>query len=457
MNWSLLSHSLLISSLVAVLAGVLGFITALALACVNPGWRRLLLGAALVALALPPFLITNTWLDLLGQQGLLRPWIPASIYSKGGAVWLLTLLYWPITALFTLGAWARLEPAQLEADPALRGGALVRCLLWPMARVSVGSAAVLTFVLALNNFSVPVILQVPVFSEELWLAFTTRLNDAGAWAAAGPLVAAPLALLVLLRRAEIAWPRLQGPAPSGALRRQLGPAWRRPALLGALVLILLSTGLPLAQLAARSRTWAELPNLFRAAPDVVWNSFAYAAAAATLALAAGQLGARFRVGRAAWLLFFIPGILLGRALIAALNGTVIYGTSALVILAFALRYLAIAWEGAASARRAMDRDLTDAARLGGARGWALFRHVHWPQIAPSLGAAWYGIYLLCLWDVETLVLIQPPGGETLALRVFNLLHYGHHAQANAHCLTLLALALAPLGVWSLLRRCFRSA
>lgn len=457
MNWSLLSHSLLISSLVAVLAGVLGFSTALALACVPPAWRRLLLGAALVALALPPFLITNTWLDLLGQQGLLRPWIPVSIYSTGGAVWLLTLLYWPITALFTLGAWARLELAQLEADPALRGGALVRCLLWPMARVSVGYAAVLTFVLALNNFSVPVILQVPVFAEELWLAFTTRLNDAGAWAAAGPLVAAPLALLLLLRRAEIAWPRLQGSAPSRALRRQLGPVWSRLALLGALVLILLSTGLPLTQLAARARTWAELPNLFRAAPDVIWNSFAYAAAAATLAMAAGQLGARFRVGRSAWLLFFVPGILLGRMLIAALNGTVIYGTSTLVILAFALRYLAIAWEGAASARRAMDRDLTDAARLGGARGWALFRHVHWPQIAPSLCAAWYVIYLLCLWDVETLVLIQPPGGETLALRVFNLLHYGHHAQANALCLTLLALALAPLGVWSILRRCFRSS
>jgi iron(III) transport system permease protein len=200
-----------------------------------------------------------------------------------------------------------------------------------------------------------------------------------------------------------------------------------------------------------------LPNLFRAAPDVVWNSFAYAAGAATLGLAAGMLGARFRIARAAWLLFFIPGILLGRSLIAALNGTVIYGTATLVIFAFALRYFAIAWEGAASARRAMDRDLTDAARLSGARGWTLFRHVQLPQTAPSLAATWYVIYLLCLWDVETLVLIQPPGGETLALRAFNLLHYGHHAQANALCVTLLALALAPLGAWLCLRPLIRRA
>ena len=27
-------------------------------------------------------------------------------------------------------------------------------------------------------------------------------------------------------------------------------------------------------------------------------------------------------------------------------------------------------------------------------------------------AAWYVTYLLCLWDVETIVLIVPPGGES---------------------------------------------
>jgi len=42
----------------------------------------------------------------------------------------------------------------------------------------------------------------------------------------------------------------------------------------------------------------------------------------------------------------------------------------------------------------------------------------------------------------------PPGGETLALRVFNLLHYGHHAQVNALCLILLLLAVLPLAAWA---------
>ncbi|MDQ6632185.1 MAG: hypothetical protein M3Y82_10600, partial [Verrucomicrobiota bacterium] len=53
--------------------------------------------------------------------------------------------------------------------------------------------------------------------------------------------------------------------------------------------------------------------------------------------------------------------------------------------------------------------------------------------------------------VETLILIVPPGCETVALRVFNLLHYGHNSQVNALCLLLLALAVFPLVIWNLVR------
>jgi tetratricopeptide (TPR) repeat protein len=47
-------------------------------------------------------------------------------------------------------------------------------------------------------------------------------------------------------------------------------------------------------------------------------------------------------------------------------------------------------------------------QLGGRRDALL------PQVLPGFAGAWYAIYLLALWDVETVVLIQPPGGETLA-------------------------------------------
>jgi ABC-type Fe3+ transport system permease subunit len=317
-----------------------------------------------------------------------------------------------------------------------------------MARGAMAQAAVLTFVLALNNFAVPVILQVRVFPEELWLAFTTRLNEAGAWAASWPMIVAPAIGLLLLRRTHVAWPNRDSAVSGAIFRRQLGRGWLIGCASATALLLLLSIALPMRQLVSSSRTWSELPNLFRAAPDTVWNSFAFAAATATMCALVGLVSWRLRIGLLLWLLFLVPGILLGRSMIAAFNGTVIYNTALLVVLAFSLRYLALAWTAIGHARAAMDRDVVDAAQVSGASGWPLFWRIVWPQIASQVAAAWYITYLLCLWDVETLVLIYPPGGETLALRIFNLLHYGHNAQVNALCVTLLGLAVAPLVVWS---------
>src|SRR6266576_48168 len=54
-----------------------------------------------------------------------------------------------------------------------------------------------------------------------------------------------------------------------------------------------------------------------------------------------------------------------------------------------------------------------------------------------------------------MILIYPPGAETLALRIFNLLHYGYNAQISALCLVLLGLAVAPLLFWRMAMSLYR--
>jgi len=523
MNWTLLQNSLVVSGGATLLAVVVGFGAALWLVALPPAWRNRLLVAAVIALVLPPFLVTNCWLHFLGLTGVWRSWLPLNIYSLGGTIWILALLTWPIPLLATLGAWRRLESAQIESDPALSGAALVRWLLWPMARVAVGQASVLAFVLALNNFAVPAILQVRVFPAEVWVKFSTNFDAAGALALSWPMLVAPIALLLLLRRSEIKWPREGRGVTARIMRRQLGPCWFWSCGFLTVATLLMSVALPLLQILAVEKTWTELPNVFRAVPGVIWNSFALSAATASacvaIALAAAAVAGKSKVqshrggskvqspkskvsetepalgvhplgcktppdalkrghqaqavpfSRAAllvrrlwtldfglwtlsllWLPLLVPGVLLCIGLTLVFNRPVldaIYHGVGMVLIAWIIRYLAVSANGVAFALQGVDRDLTDAARLSGASGWTLLRHIHWPQIAPQVGAAWYLTYLLCLWDVETLILIYPPGGETLALRIFNLLHYGHNAQVNALCLLLLVLAVAPGAAWSL--------
>ncbi len=488
MSWRLLTNSLFVSGLATLLAAGFGLAAALWLGGLPGCWRNRLLGVAVMALALPPFLVTNCWLHYLGHSGVWRWWLPLNIVSLGGTIWILSLLTWPITLLAVRGAWQRLQPAQLESDPAVTGGALLGGLLLPLARNALAQAAVLTFVLALNNFAVPAILQVKVFPAEMWVRFSTSFDTLGALELSWPLVLGPLLLLLWFIRQEIPWPRADGPVSPALFRRQVGGGWFWSCGAITVLLCLVSVGLPLLQLVSEKRTWTELPGALAAGGAAIGNSVWFAAVSATLVVVLGVLGSadwrpgiapvfrrlgrrgpsvecrvssegtahgagiRYRalVGWFLWLPLLVPGVVLGIGWIALFNRSWtwrFYQSAGIVILAFVVRYLALGWNTAVHAMQGVDGDLTDAARLEGANGWQLFRYVHWPQIAPQLGAAWYVVFLLCLWDVESMILVVPPGGETVALRVFNLLHYGHNAQVNALCLTLLALAVAPLALW----------
>ncbi|MBI4325524.1 MAG: hypothetical protein HY674_09700 [Chloroflexi bacterium] len=450
MNWVLLQNSLLVSVLTSVLSVTLGLVAALWITGLPSRWQHVFLAAAVATLMLPPFLVVNCWLQLLGITGRWRRWLLLDIYSLGGAVWILTLLTWPIALLLVRGAWRRLERGHLETDPLLGDWPMLTRLLIPLGRPALVQSALLTFVLALNNFAVPTILQTKVFPAELWVRFNTTFDYVEALWLSWPLLAAPLLLLAWLRRRIIAWPVVEGPVPPRLFRQRLGTGWFWLSGISTAILFLLATGMPLAELLGASETWAELPKALAAGGQALWHSFAFAASAATVCVALGLATWRRPWGAILWLPFFLPGVLLGMALIFVLNRppfSAIYQSAAIVVLGLTLRYVAVAWHGVAYPLRSTDRDLTDAARLEGASVWQLLWHIQWPQIAAPLAAAWYVTYLLCLWDVETLVLIIPPGGETAALRIFNLLHYGHTAQVNALCLLLLVLALLPWMLW----------
>ncbi len=461
----MLKNSLLVSGLTTLLALSFGLIAALWLAGLAPRWRTRVLAVAILALALPPFVVTNCWLHFLGATGVWRGWLPLNIISLGGTVWILSLLLWPLTLLVVSSAWRRLEPAQLESDPAVTGWALVRGLLLPLAGTALAQAAVLTFVLALNNFAVPAILQVKVFPAEMWVRFNTSFDTAGALRLSWPLVVGPLCLLLWFGRRDLPWPHLEAPVPARLFRHQLGSAWFWSCGVGTILLCVLAVGLPCFQLLSVKRTWTELPGALAAGQLAAWHSFLFAAASATaiilLSLAstarpstprtsAPRLCAASALAWFLWLPFLLPGVLLGIGLIHGFNRpwlALFYQSFGIVILALVIRYLALGWHTVAHALGTVDRDLIDAARLEGASRWQLLRSVQWPQIAPQAAAAWYIVFLLCLWDVESMILVVPPGGETLALRIFNLLHYGYNAQVNALCLTLLGLALLPLLLW----------
>ncbi len=453
MNWTLLQNSLLVSGFTALFSIVMGLFAALCFAGINARWRKFLFALAIISVALPPFLVTNCWLHYLGLTGAWRPWLPLNIFSLGGTIWILTLMHWPITTFLVIAAWRRLEQSQIDVDPLLTGSSLLRWLLLPLAGSSLAQAAVITFVLALNNFAVPAILQVKVFPAELWVNFNTTFDYKFVIALSWPMIIIPALLLIALRGLSIGSFEKRREISAGLFRRQLGRSWFGVSATFCCAAIFFSAILPLSQLMLRQATWSHLFPAFTAGKPALLHSILFATLAATAIAGVSILSARFPL-RIVWLPFLVPGVLLGISFIWLLNRPPLiafYQSIGVVVLAFAIRYLAPGWNVIAHSFRTMDRSLSDAAILEGANHRQLFWQVHLPQIFPQLCVAWYVSYLFCLWDVETLVLIVPPGSETLSLRIFNLLHYGHNAQVDALCILLLGVAVLPLIVSALFK------
>ncbi len=471
MSWTLLVNSLGVGTGATVLALLAGFAVAMA-AVASARWRGAVLACAAASLAMPPFLAANAWLDLMAGWRATGAPETVALRSLPLTALVLATLLWPITTFLVLGAWSKLRNEHLEAEPMMRGGRLVGRLLLPAARYELGIAGVVTLALALANFTVPTLFQVRVFTEEFWIRFNTQFDTAGALRAAWPLLLLPLALLVLMRGRDVMWPRRRPVVDADLLARQLC-GWQPVAAVVTVLWNTLSIGFPLAKISFAKRTWTELPGAIDAGGNAIANSVVAAAGTATLLAALSLISTdRTSDGRgrvaprivrwlglavpcAGWIIFLLPGVVLGVALIWAFNRPVLdglYHSTGIVLTALAVRYLAPARALVAQASASVDTELADAARSAGAGRWRVFRDVRWPQMRDGVAAAWYAVYLLCLWDVETVVLIQPPGGETLALRIFNLLHYGHAAQVNALCVVMLGLAIAPLAAWCVWRK-----
>jgi ABC-type Fe3+ transport system permease subunit len=453
---STLLHSLSVALGAAALAGGLGLAAAVTL-LLWEGWtRRCVLIATAASLAMPPFLTANCWLELTDRWRLAWPVEQAAVAGLPLVAVVLALGLWPIMTLWVWGAWQALEPGWLEADPRQRGRWLWRGVLWPLARPSAGPALAVIAFLALTNFSVPVLFQVRVLTEEMWVRVNTRFDTPGACLAAIPQLVAGFGLAFLLHRRADAWPRRDTRVSAATIRRQAGLVWASAALGLTGIGVGLGVVLPLAQLAFEARTWRELPGAWEAGHLAVGNTAIAGGVSASLATAlalwfAGGIEHKARGPGPIWMLFLAPGVLLASAAIWAFNrpgSAAFYGSFGIVLLMLTARFLPVVWAVAAAALRATDRDLIEAARQHAGSRWAVFRTAVWPQVRGSVATAWYATYLLCLWEVESVILLVPPGGETLAMRIFNLLHYGHAAQVNALCVILLGLALAPLLVWS---------
>lgn len=466
-----------------LIATLLGSVLAWLVERTDIGLQRLARVLPLVPLFVPPIASAIGWV-LLGSSrtGFINRWLQdglalagirlarplLDIHSGPGLVGVFVIYLIPNVFLTVSSHLRTLDPALEEAARICGAGpfATLRHVTLPAVRPAAVAGLLLALIMGLSLFSLPAIIGGPARIELLSVRIVTLMTAAypprTEWAILLALVvaavigAASLLQARVLRGGHFA---TIGGRGVGVARVRLG-AWRYPARLVFLAYMAASTVLPFLALAIVSLQpfWVPVVRLSSLSLEHYRSIFIeadYSLTAITRSIGLGVVGASIGIALAALIAAFLRGaqggplarlvdlvtklpgavshLVVGIAVLVAFSGPPfdLYGTPALLLIAYVILYMPQATLSATTALYQVDRQLIEAALMAGASAGTAFRRVALPLMRPSLVAGWTLLFVLMSGDITASLMLANNSNPVVGFVILDLWSGGSFPQLAA--------------------------
>jgi iron(III) transport system permease protein len=462
----------------AVLGTGLAWLTAV---CDFPG-RRVFSWALLLPLAIPGYVLAFVMVGTFEYAGPVQTVIRAlagpgvelpPIRSRGGVIGVLTLALYPYVYLIARNAFQTQGMRALEVGRSLglsvgRGFFLIAL---PMARPWIAGGALLVAMETLADFGTVSVFNYDTLTTAIYKAWFGLFSLESALQIASVLVLLVFVVVVLEQR-------LRARADYSAIEAQ-GSQRGRLLLRGskavaattfASVVLFLGFVLPFGRLVVWSV--ANIGDIDGRFLGYVWQTLLLASAGAVLATTVALvLGYAVRNGaRPARLLarwatmgYALPGTVLAVGVfvpLVAINNTLqglldyVFGdgapqillqsTLAAVLLAYLIRFLAVAYSPIDNNLLRITRSLDESSRLLGVCGVRMLRQVHLPILRGGVVTALTLTFVDIMKEMPITLMTRPFGWETLAVRVFEMTSEGEWARAALPSVAIVLVGLIPV-------------
>jgi iron(III) transport system permease protein len=423
-------------------------------------------------------LINKAYYALLGLQPFdARPLV--DIFSAWGIVFVTALYTFPYVFTFVANS-LDLIPSDLEEAASILGARTWRTALditLPLVLPALLAGFLVAFLQSMTLFGVAAILALPAsidtMTTKIWSLFQFPPKPGLAAAASLPL----LVITVVLLRAQAAIMGRRGYSvvggkTTGQRAIRLG-AWTPVALLPFVFVLSCSVALPYGVLAwtafvknysaplAGNLTldnWRFVFLEFSQTRLALTNTFILGLTSATagtlIAVTVGYLGARRLVWGHRALSFLatapvaIPGIVLAVGLFLSYTHPplVLYGTLAIIFLAYVTKEMPVGYQQVAASLRSVHPELEDASRIFGAtRRRALF-DITVPLIRNGVIATWMFIFIGCIRELSATILLFTASTKTVSVTMFDLRESNDWGPIAVLSLTMLAITFAMIAV-----------
>jgi iron(III) transport system permease protein len=487
--WRHLADTVLASLLLNTLTLVVGVGAGVLLLGVSLAWitstlefpgRRFFDWALLLPLAVPAYVLAFVALDLLDfagpVQSALRDWIPAftgtSARKPALVIVTLSLVLYPY--VYMLARVAFLAQGRTLMEQARILGLSPLAAFWrvalPMARPAIAAGLALALMETLADFGAVSVFNFDTFTTAIYKSWYGFYNLNAAAQLASLLL---LFVLISLFVERVGRGRARYEQQTARRLKRVRPGIAKQWLLFgyASLIFLLAFAIPVGRLlywvvetGARdldSRYWS-----------LVWHTLLLGGGAAlvtvTVAIFLGYVK-RTRNNvltavavRGATIGYAMPGSVLAVGIMlsfAAIDrwldsrlgtGTVMIGGLFALILAYAVRFLAVAYGPVEAAFERIRPRVLEAARTLGATPAETVRRVWLPLLTPGVFSALLLVLIDVMKEMPATLLLRPFGWDTLAVRIFEMTSEGEWARAALPSLTLVIVGLLP--VYLLMKR-----
>jgi len=497
-TWRATANSLYTAGLGTIISLLIGGAFAFLVALTDIRAKAALVFCFMIPMMIPPQITALSWVQLTGPSSALLNAIgmapplgsPQPLYSAEGIAILLGIQHASIVFL-TLRANLRMLPReQIEAArlAGARGGRLWWQIILPLTSPGLIAGTAMAFVTALGNFGIPAMLGIPAGYQTLPTLIYQKL------AGFGPSVLGEVSVLAMLIGAiAICGVALHHRLLSKRDYRLMGMVGRPldvklgsrrglvemvlwavlVAILVIPLLALFTTALVPAfgvKLTFANATFEAFHEVMFVQPSTIrafQNSFVLSVGAAvTLVLMCLPL-AYVMVRRSSNLTklinllvevpYALPGVVLAIACILLfiripLIDVSLYGTLAIIFVAYLARFLVIALRPVMNSFTQLDPALEEAAQACGAGLSRRLRDILLPLAAPSAAAGALLVFLTAFNELTVSALLWSAGNETLGVLIFNLDDSGDTVLASAVAVLVVLVVIALMSCFQLAAR-----
>ncbi len=462
-NLELLYNTLLLA-LSTLLAGTL---IALPMAWITtrsdiPG-RKILTLLGVLPLAIPGYVMAYALLGFTGANGTVAMLFGIDLprlSGFSGALTAISLYTFPYLYLNFRSALAGLDPSLEEVSRSLgyRPRVVFFRVVLPQLRPAYYAGALIIFLYVLGDFGAVSLMRFETFSYAIYLQYAASYDRVyAAWLALMLLTLTSTALVVEYRLLRgLFFHRIGSGNEKRANIIPLGH-WKWPAYIFVTILVLLSIFLPLSTILywmIEAFDAGQLAGLRQALSGSAMASAPAALLASALAVPLAYIGVRHPsrltrgIERIAYLGYATPPLAFALSLIFfTLNAApILYQTLSLLIVAYALHFLAEAIGPVRSSLYQASPRLEEAARSLGYGRLKAFFLATFPIMRNGLIVSAAFVFMSAMKELPITFLLAPVGYETLAVNVWSYTAEAMFAQAAPYALVILLFSTLFVGL-----------